>query len=529
MDKKFKALIISFVLAIMLLPLISCSQNKTPPEPITIRLAAPQSPYIQDFDTNMYKLWLEEQTGLNIEITWLPLKDAEAIARQQLEDGVDLPDAYIGFSNYELFSYSNIQALGERGVIIPLNDLIEKYGTHTKELWRELDEFGIERYMKSADGNFYFMPGFSSSTITRFRQIMWLNTGWLTDLKLKIPTTTDEFRNMLLTFKEKYPGCIPMAGTEDHNSKQPYDFLFNAFIYNDIRNSRMLLTNGVVGFAPIRDEWRDALIYMRGLYDDGLYSPLSFVQDNQQMMQMANDPDDVLGAFVSPGITLTVYQNSPEIMERYIGIGPLKGPDGVQYTTVFSPLVRAAGVITKACQHPEEVFKLFDLMLSEEASLMGRYGEYGVDWEFAGEGEISIYGTPATIRIIEQIWNTPQNKHISQIGPYVSRPKFSGGVTWDGNTTDGEYMNAQASLLHRDFEPEEYLVTLIFYPEEEMRIKQIRSDISAYVTETIIEFISGVRDIHDDNEWARYLRGFKELGLEEMLEMAQTAVDRQGS
>ncbi len=34
-------------------------------------------------------------------------------------------------------------------------------------------------------------------------------------------------------------------------------------------------------------------------------------------------------------------------------------------------------------------------------------------------------GTPATIRIIKQLWNTPQNTHLCQIGPYVSRPKFA--------------------------------------------------------------------------------------------------------
>jgi hypothetical protein len=318
-----------------------------------------------------------------------------------------------------------------------------------------------------------------------------------------------------------------MAGTEDHYSKQPYDYLFNAFIYNDIRNSRLLLENGKVGFAPVKDEWRNALIYMRELYDEGLYSPRSFTQDNQQMNQMANDQMDVLGAFLSPGITLTVYQNSPEIMERYIAIGPLAGPDGVRFTTVFSPLARPNGVITSACQHPEEVFRLFDLMLSEEASLMGRYGEQGVDWDFADEGEISIYGTPATIRIINQIWNTPQNKHLAQIVPYISRPKYSGGVTWDGNTTDGEYMNAQGALLNQGHEPEEFISALIYTPEEEARIAKIRTDIEAHTNQTIIDFITGARDIHSDAEWQAYLREFDGMGLGDFLTVAQTAWDRQ--
>jgi putative aldouronate transport system substrate-binding protein len=258
-----------------------------------------------------------------------------------------------------------------------------------------------------------------------------------------------------------------------------------------------------------------------------LYSPLSFTQDDQQLNQMANDTQDILGAFLSPGISLTVYQNSPEIMERYVAIAPLSGPAGARSTTVFTSLPRPNGVITSACEHPEEVFKLFDLMLSEEACLMGRYGEQGVDWDFAGEDEISIYGTPATIRIINQIWNTPQNKHLAQIVPYVSRPKYSGGVTWNGSTTDGEYMNAQGALLNQRYSPQEYVTAIIYTPEEEAQLAPLRTAIENHLQQTIIAFITGARDIHDDGEWQSYLQEFELLGLQEFIVAAQTAWDRQ--
>ena len=515
--------------ALMPLSVSSCARIGAPdPEAIVVRLAAPQNAYIEDFDTNMYKLWLEEQTGLKIEMIWLPANDAEQIAKLALATGENLPDAYVGFgsSSYEIFKSPNIQSYGEQGVIIPLDELIETHGVNLKNLFSELHEHNIESLMASADGHIYFMPGFSSSIITRYTQFMWINKGWLDALGIGPPATTEEFKDMLRAFQSNDPHCIPMAGTEAHYGKQAYDYLFNAFIYNDTNNSRLLLENGIIGFAPVRGEYRDALKYMRGLYDEGLYSPLSFTQDNQQMNQMANDRRDILGAFLSPGITLTVYQNSPEVIQRYVGIGPLAGPDGVKLSTVFISIPRPFGVITSASRHPEEVFKLFDLMLSEEASLMGRYGEKSIDWDFAEEGSVSIYGTPATIRIINQLWNTPQNKHLAQIVPYVSRPKYSGGVTWDGNAADGEYVNAQAALLYTDYEPEEYLGTLIYTPDEEARIQKIRIDVEAYVKETIVLFITGVLDINDDAVWDEYIRGFDSLGLAEFIAVSQTAYDR---
>ncbi|MDR1664732.1 MAG: extracellular solute-binding protein [Clostridiales bacterium] len=501
-------------------------------EKITVRLAAPLNSYIQDFDTNRYKRWLEEKTGLTIEMTWLPSEDAERIARQQLQTGQGLPDAYVGFGNLSLFQNPNIQHYGEQGLIIPLNGYIEEHGVNVKGLFAELPEHRIRELMTSADGSVYFMPGFSSSTITRYQRFMWVNRGWLDALGMEAPTTTGEFRDMLLAFRDGDPNGngvsdeIPMAGTEDAYGKQPYDYLMNAFIYNDSGNSYLVPENGVLRFAPVNGAWRDGLAYLRGLFDEGLYSPLSFTQDDQQFKQLANDPRDILGAFLSPGITFTVLQNSPEIMARYVGIGPLAGPGGVRRSTVFTALPKPNGVITSACKNPEEVFKLFDLMLSEEACLMGRYGERGVDWDFAGAGEVSIYGTPATVRVIRQLWNTTQNKHLMQIAPYVSRPKFSGGVTWDGNTTDGEYMNAQAALLYAGHDPKEYVPTLIFTPEEEAAVHEIRAGIEARVREAAAGFVTGERDINNDAEWEGYLREFEDLGLAAFLERAQAAYDR---
>lgn len=108
-------------------------------ERITVTLMAPQHPFIINFDTNLYKLWLEEQTGLNIEMMWLPAEDAERIARIALATGEGLPDAFVGFGQSDMFNNYNLQKLGEAGAIIPLNDLIARYGVHMRSVWDELD------------------------------------------------------------------------------------------------------------------------------------------------------------------------------------------------------------------------------------------------------------------------------------------------------------------------------------------------------------------------------------------------------
>ena len=530
MKKKIGLVALALVTCVLF---FACTAAEPPEgEPVVVRLCAPQNAYIEHFETNAYKLWLEQQSGLTIEMTWLPEQDADQIMALALSTGENLPDAYVGFGNNNALNHISIQRYGQQGTVLPLGELIEQYGTNLKSVWAELSAYSVKELMTSADGQIYFMPGFSSSPITRYRQVMWVNKGWLDALDLPVPTTTEEFEAMLLAFATGDPNGngvadeIPLAGTEDYPGKQVYDYLFNAFIYNNEKNMRLLLERGQVRFAPVMDEWRAGLRYMNGLYEAGLISPLSFHQDDQQMKQMANDPRDILGAFTTSGITYTVQQNSPEIMARYVGIAPLEGPEGVRLATVSIPLPKVNGIITTACKNPEAVFQLFDLMLSEEACLRGRYGEQGVDWDFAAPGEVSMYGTPATIRIINQLWNTPQNKHLKQIVPYVSRPKFSGGVSWDGVTTDGEYMNAQAAMLYQPYEPTEFVGLLVYTPEEELAIQTQRSDIERYVRQSIADFITGTRDIDSDAQWNDYCAQFEALGLPAFLDASQNAQNR---
>ncbi len=503
--------------------------DETKEEPIVIRLAAPRNNQIEDFDTNLYKLWLEEETGFKIEMTWLSSEEAELIAEQQLQSGEDLPDAYIGFGSYSIFKQPNLQTYIDSGAIIPLTEYIEAYGVHTKEVYEHLKEFYVKELMTQGDGNVYFMPGFTYSTITRYSQILWLNQGWLDALNLNMPTTTDELYAVLTAFRDDDPNGngiadeIPMAGTESAYSKQPYDNIMNAFIYNDPKNSRLYVDSGNVQFAPITEEWRNGLIYLNKLCSEGLYSPQSFTQDDQTLIQMANDTRDILGSFSVSGFTYTVNQLSTDVINRYEPVAPLKGPAGVQTCTLSFPLPKPNGVITSACKHPEEVFKLFDLMLSEEASLR-RFGVQGEDWDFADEGDVSIYNTQATIKIYNELWKVNQNKHLMELEPYV-RWLNHVETTWDGNDTNGEYINAQARLLYTPYEPKERVLTLIFNSDDMVEINNIRGAIDKHISEGLNDFITGKADIHDDAVWNTYTSKFYDIGLEQFLTAAQKSYE----
>jgi ABC-type glycerol-3-phosphate transport system substrate-binding protein len=94
--------LITFILILsFILTLAACgtSNSKSNDNRITVTLAAPLNAYIENFDTNLYKLWFEQQSGLDIEMIWLPAEDAERIAMIALSTGEDLPCAFVGFGS----------------------------------------------------------------------------------------------------------------------------------------------------------------------------------------------------------------------------------------------------------------------------------------------------------------------------------------------------------------------------------------------------------------------------------------------
>ncbi len=126
-----------------------------------------------------------------------------------------------------------------------------------------MEEFYLRELMTQSDGHIYFMFGFTYHMITRYSQILWMNQEWLDALGLAQPATTDELYEVLIAFRDNDPNGngvrdeIPLAGTEASYSKQPYDNITNAFVYNDPKNSRLYVEDGRVLFAPVTDAWRD--------------------------------------------------------------------------------------------------------------------------------------------------------------------------------------------------------------------------------------------------------------------------------
>ena len=201
-------------------------------KPMTIKMFAPQLASIENMETNTFTKYVQDKT--NIQIKWDLVPDKALNDRKQLMlASGDYPEVILhgSLTKDEQMKY------GKQGVFIPLNDLIDKYAPNFKKAMVDLP------YLKSSisapDGNIYALPQINECYHCNYAQKLWINQSWLDKLGLKMPTTTDEFHEVLKAFKEKDPNGngkrdeIPLTGSDDMWAGNIASYLMNSFIIDD--------------------------------------------------------------------------------------------------------------------------------------------------------------------------------------------------------------------------------------------------------------------------------------------------------
>jgi len=138
----------------------------------------------------------ERLTGVHIEWEVLPRENYDAImsarlaARNQVSDILNV-------------SGTRAMELGEDGILIPLEKLIDKVGVNLQKFWAQPDKRIYKVMGTTPDGHIWGVPGYVlPSYLTYSTQIC---QPWLDKLGLKEPKTVDEYYNMLVAFRNKDP------------------------------------------------------------------------------------------------------------------------------------------------------------------------------------------------------------------------------------------------------------------------------------------------------------------------------------
>jgi putative aldouronate transport system substrate-binding protein len=496
---------------------------------VSLKIGVAQNPNVIDWETNFQTKLIEERANFDLSFEIFPSTEfKQKITLMIAAGGKDLPDVIlINPGDMSVFEW------GQSGYILPLNQYYENSSFHLKEA---VTRTGVNfvPMVTSPDGKIYCIPAFNQSPYNETVAKLTINRTWIDKLGLKKPARAEDLYTVLKAFKEKDPNGnrvadeIPLMYCSKSYDWFSYLMCPFQFLSCDITNG-WVVKNGVVRPYYSSDAYREGLRYIHRLAAEGLLSPLTFTQDEAQFMTIMNGDPSVIGSSID--IARTQYKD-PMRQYDYELLEPLLAADGSQPTPYQPSVANPAMIISSNCKSPEAAFRLGDLLVSEELSILTRFGEKGVDWvapEAGGKGAFEAAGYGPTLKAILP-WGKPQNKIWAQAGPFIRQYGIAIGLVVAAPTTD-QSLIAKTAVSDGIFatkyfrnSPKEMVSKLIFTKEESSVVNEIITNLNTYKNECIASFITGRKDIEKD--WANYLAELKTIGLDKALPIVQKAYDR---
>ena len=490
-------------------------------EKVELEIWTIRSTQVEDLETNKLTQWYEEQT--NVHVNWISIESADATTAFNLTlASHEYPDVYA-----RRFSTSEIMMCAEDGVLLPLNDLIDEYGPNLKQKWEENPAF-VE-YMTAPDGNVYTFFDADTGTHLLAENKMFVYKPWLDKLGLDVPETTEDFKKMLIAFRDQDPNGngikdeIPYLSCMGWGGSSPFGYMIDPF---ELSTDFFREEDGTVVYKRNTDGFRDGLAYMRDLYAEGLITEETFVQDMTQLYAVVAATDDssvLVGC--SSGIWQGMFNDNTGVNKQYdyVAIPPLKGPTGLQQTATTCPdgiytFFQNDCAITKECEIPEIAVQWLDYWLGEEATWIQYYGwEEGVDYEVVDEP--SVRGDEKSYRYL---FSSDPVQNINWLNTVIPRCDFYDvrfSMTYDPTNID--------TLLWQVAQPyNDYLVytgkPLVSWSSDTQlaeRQNNFRTLFGEYTKENEVAFVIGTRDL--DAEWETYCQELEDLGLKEYTEIMQ--------
>lgn len=516
-------------------------------EEVTLTIGVPTNPNVLDFETNEYTLWLEEQTGVNLEFAVFAgsSSDAKTQVSLMIAGGEKLPDILSGISLGKAVAKEYVRD----GYLLDLSEYITTDSYYARAAMDtyypdEAERTEVERYIIAnasdpIEKNIIGVPGVFNNPNDCVGTQVWINQKWLDTLGLTAPTTVEELYDVLVAFRDNDPNGngqkdeVPAAGVADKDARSIVQWITNAFTY-EYDSYRFTVENDVVSAPYHTDEYRQALIYMKKLVNEGLLSTLSWTMSESELRALVNASGDLtLGIFAAPGDV--TFENEHESMLAYVPLAPLADATG---KGGWSPrrldVMSYSTYITADCENPLIAYRFLDFLSSSEGYLRNRWGVPGVDWNYVDETNTlpGCLGGEARIEVINpNVLNEVNNTlwHGGGIGitsenywQYTMDPA-------DGSWKSTLYLGLQKQIENNiSGKQPEHLLPLVECTEENNEAyTEANANITSYYKQARAEFCTGVRDPEDDSQWQSYLNDLESLGYyEDWIGTAQESWDR---
>ncbi|MBB6479983.1 extracellular solute-binding protein [Spirochaeta isovalerica] len=321
--------------------------------------------------------YIKERTGVNVIVIPPVIGQEDQKLNMLLASGMQI-DAFWG--NWDQYYSKN--------AIMPINDLMEKYGSDIMSHW---PEESIEA-MSDSQGNLWGVPRVTPTVATN----PWVRKDWAEELGVKFPETIAELETFMAAAaanKEKLSGDDTIIMLAEINGKHGSQGIYQTFIggFTEHGFSNWMDSDGKLKPYYLQDGYTDFLKTMNRWYTSGYMYP-EFASLNRQKVRELVKTGNVAS-------TATWYSNVANVHWDMNQIDPdaefvliqkgIDGPMGKGETVI--PATSQGMLISSRSKHPEAVIKVMNLLYSSpEAFATSQKGPEGVNWEWTDK-ENGIY------------------------------------------------------------------------------------------------------------------------------------------
>lgn len=401
----------------------------------------------------------------------------------------------------------------------PLQDLVAAYAPNVQFMFD--DDPALRKASTFPDGNVYTLanrqPARPDSIGT-----FYINQAWLTKLGLAMPTTLDEFREVLQHFLTDDPNGngiqdeIPLAAVEITGliSGFALDQLLGSFGAQHSILSYLRVDDGMVSYVPALDGWQQWASYLHTLYEDGTLDK-----------EIATGSWDLLGVRSQSEIPIMgvvpLWSCGFAYKDEYVAMPPLTGPDGDSFwpanPAAYNKNTFNLIQITKKAENKDAIMRLLNEFYDPEMGVQAYFGSYGVGCELNDDGTFTLLDSQdpnirtSTMNMIYGLENVAPVYITEEV---ESRIRLSADLQ---ARLDCDAVYAD----HFDFDM--LYPYMVLTKDETDEASIIETDIQRLMQEKLTEWVleGGVED-----EWDEYLDNMQRMGLDRYLEIYQGAYDR---
>ena len=448
---------------------------------------------------------LKEQTNVDVDLRIMPYETATERLNLDLNSG-DYADVIGGWT----LSDSMILTYGvDQGVFIPLEDIFEQYCPNISAI---LDLPGVREEMTAPDGHIYTIPYVCGDTTVGYSP--WINDEWLENVGMEMPTTTDEFADVLRAFKNQDANGNGDPTDEIPFSTDPNNKHLEAmagYFGLPLNKYGFSIVDGETVYGGTSSQYREFLSWFNGLYEEGLIDLEIFTQDSATWEGKGNQ--DMYGVSIAYGSSEFSGEVAAPEKGKFSALPVLNADNGGVWLrdTPGNSVYRTQAVITDNAEHPEIIARWFDNAFELENGIGCSRGPIDVVVFKEGDG----YRAIDTSTLDEE---TQEKVSWSNLWPQ-SLPKYMpiGFEYIEDNPMYDEKKNLEE--YYESYLTEDAIPSFWISLDAVETYSEIATSIQDYFNQQQALFVSGELDVDDDAVWEEYKQGFEDLGLADYLEV----------